>query len=71
MMPGKTTSNLTGPSRIRAADLARLKKMLDDMTKQEQRRIDAGHVEVVPRSMRASEIKNAEALERVLKALGV
>lgn len=69
-MPGKTTSKLIEPSRIRAADLACLRKMFDDMTKQEQRYIDAGHVEVVPRSMRASEIKNAEALGRVLKALG-
>jgi len=43
--------------------------MLDALQKQERSLLDAGHATVVPGSTRASAIKDAEALERVLKAL--
>lgn len=68
-MAGTAAPGKPGPTKIRAADLGRLRKMLDALQKQERSLLDAGHATVVPGSTRASAIKDAEALERVLKAL--
>lgn len=68
-MAGKAVPGVAGPAKVRAADLNRLRKMLEGLRKQEQQLINAGHDVVVPGSMRASAQKDAEALERVLKAL--
>ncbi|HDS1721644.1 hypothetical protein NPS53_09040 [Pseudomonas putida] len=68
-MADKSAPGQAGSPKFRAADLSRLRKMLDALKKQEQSLIEAGHTMVVPGSTRASALKDAESLERVLKAI--